>query len=436
MKKVVFLWLLTLCLPWTLRAQVVDDVYYVPSKHTVKKQDVKKETVVVTPVDEVVVKSNAPTSVSMSGGTATVVVRDRKGNVRDVDEYNRRYDVDDYAFSAANDTLYIDEKEYDGLDGEWIGGFDGSADDYEYATRIIRFRNPRYAISVSSPLYWDVVYGLNTWDWNVYTDGLYAYVFPTFTNRLWWDWRYNSFGWWGYPYYGWGWNSWYGPGWAWSWSSWWGPHYWHHAYWHGPGYWGGGRHWGNVYTTRHSYVARAPYNRSGLSSSRRSSLGSRSETVRRSSSSSRGTSVRSSSVTGNRRVVGTRASGTAASRAGVRSSGTVRRASGSSTSSGRTSTYTRPSRTRSTNGLSTGTTTGIRSSRTTTTYSRGASTMPSRTYNTNRNVNSSRSNTFSSPVRSSGSNRSSFSSGGGSSRSSGSMRSSGSFRSSGGGRGR
>ena len=59
-----------------------------------------------------------------------------------------------------------------------MNGFDGSEDDYEYATRIIRFRNPRYAISISSPLYWDVVYGLNPWDWNVYTDGLYAYAFP------------------------------------------------------------------------------------------------------------------------------------------------------------------------------------------------------------------------------------------------------------------
>ena len=47
--------------------------------------------------------------------------------------------------------------------------------------------------------YWDVVYGLDTWNWNVYTDGMYAYAFPTFSNRLWWDWRYNSYGWGGYP---------------------------------------------------------------------------------------------------------------------------------------------------------------------------------------------------------------------------------------------
>lgn len=88
--------------------------------------------------------------------------------------------------------------------GEWVNGFEGSQDDYEYAMRIVRFRNPRYAIPVSSPLYWDVVYGLPSWDWNVYDDGLYAYVFPTYTNRLWWDWRFNYL---------------YGPGWSFSWDG-------------------------------------------------------------------------------------------------------------------------------------------------------------------------------------------------------------------------
>ena len=221
MKKIVFLSLVALCLPWTLAAQsVVDDLYYVPSKKEKaeqKKDRPKNETVVVTPADEVVVKSNTPMTVHASDGQTTVVVRDAKGNTRDVDEYNRRYEASDYDFTAQNDTLYIDEKPYDGLDGEWVGGeFEGSADDYEYATRIIRFRNPRYAIPISSPLYFDVVYGLNTWDWNVYYDGFYAYAFPTFTNRLWWDWRFNSYGWWGYPYYGWGW----------SWNSWYDPWYW------------------------------------------------------------------------------------------------------------------------------------------------------------------------------------------------------------------
>lgn len=73
-----------------------------------------------------------------------------------------------------------------------MNGFEGTQDDYEYAMRIVRFRSPRYAIPVSSPLYWDVVYGaFPSWDWNVYDDGLYAYVFPTYSNPLWWDWRWN-----------------------------------------------------------------------------------------------------------------------------------------------------------------------------------------------------------------------------------------------------
>ena len=194
MKKIVFLSLFALCLPWTLVAQSIDDdLYYTPSKNKEeKKEEVKQEKKVAAPVEEIVVKSNVPTTVYSSPGSTTVVVKDRKGNTRDVDEYNRRYDSRDNDFVMENDTLYINEKEDDGLDGEWVNGeFEGSQDDYEYATRIIRFRNPRYAISISSPLYWDVVYGLNSWDWNVYTDGLYAYAFPTFTNRLWWDWRYT-----------------------------------------------------------------------------------------------------------------------------------------------------------------------------------------------------------------------------------------------------
>ncbi|WP_373837864.1 hypothetical protein, partial [Bacteroides heparinolyticus] len=262
MKKIVFLSLFALCLPWTLVAQSVDDdLYYVPSK---KKKEVKQEKKVAEPMEEIVIKSDAPTTVYSSRGNTTVVVKERKGNVRDVDEYNRRYDSRNNNFVMENDTLYIEEKEQPELDGEWIGNrFEGSEDDYEYATRIIRFRNPRYAISISSPLYWDVVYGLNSWEWNVYTDGLYAYAFPTFTNRLWWNWRYNSHGWWGgYPYYGWGWNGWYSPGWSFGWSGWYGGGWWgyhHHHYhpyyngwYHGGGYWGGsyGRDSRSVYTNR------------------------------------------------------------------------------------------------------------------------------------------------------------------------------------------
>ena len=320
MKKIVFLSLFALCLPWVLSAQSIDDdLYYVPSKKKEEKTEKKK-----TPAtDAVVVKTNAPTTVYASPGNTTIVVKDRKGNIRDVDEYNRRYDSKDYDFSQENDTLYVDEKEDDGLDGEWVNGFDGSEDDYEYATRIIRFRNPRYAISIGSPLYWDVVYGLNSWDWNVYTDGLYAYAFPTFTNRLWWDWRYNSYGWGGYPYYGWGWNSWYGPSWGFGWSvgwgGWYGGGWWGHHHHYHPGYYPGGGHWGggyyprNTYTYRRSSGTSSYRNPSSSSAVRRSgssvTRGGSSSTVRSSGTSSYRRNAQSGATT-TRRVVGTRSSGT------------------------------------------------------------------------------------------------------------------------------
>ena len=259
MKKIVFLSLIALCLPWTLWAQEIeDDLYFVPSKEEKKaeeKPESRSAVVVKTtrPTTAVVNTSQPATTVVSTRNNTTVVVRDRKVNVRDVYEYNRRYDADDYAFSEANDTIFIDEKADDGLDGEWVNGFDGSTDDYEYATRIIRFRNPRFAVSISSPYYWDIVYGLNSWEWNVYVDDFYAYAFPTFSNPLWWDWRFNyPYSWrWGYSY--WDWYGWYGPSWSFGWGGWWGyPHY-HYPHYYPGGWHHGGGHWGNMITHRRSY---------------------------------------------------------------------------------------------------------------------------------------------------------------------------------------
>lgn len=240
MKKIVLASLMMVCLPyWAMAQSVDDDLYFIPKKKAEKKEEVKKEVKVVVPQ-----KQNMTTVYAAPG--STVVVKDVKGKVRDVDEYNRRYTSRENNFSMENDTLYIEEKPLNER-GEWVNGFEGSQDDYEYAMRIVRFRNPRYAIPVSSPLYWDVVYGAYpSWDWNVYDDGLYAYAFPTYTNRLWWDWRFN------YPYGGgwglsWGWsspwyNSWYGPGyWGGYWGASWG---WHHHHHHYPHYGWGGGHWG------------------------------------------------------------------------------------------------------------------------------------------------------------------------------------------------
>ena len=84
MKKIVFLSLVALCLPWGLMAQgVVDDLYYVPSKkEKAKPKKDTRETVVVTDADQVVVKSNSPQSVRATAGGTTVPGGYRKVSTR------------------------------------------------------------------------------------------------------------------------------------------------------------------------------------------------------------------------------------------------------------------------------------------------------------------------------------------------------------------
>lgn len=427
MKKLLLILLMASLMPFSLVAQNVnDDLYYTPSKKQEAKVDIQAPVKTTT----VVVQTDTPMK---------VVVRDKKKQVRDIDEYNRRYESSDYEFSADNDTLYIDEREVSELEGEWVNGFDGTEEDYEYAVRLIRFRNPRYAISISSPFYWDVVYGMNSWDWNVYTDGYYAYAFPTYTNRLWYNWRFGPS--WYNSYWGWGWNSY----WDYPYYSW--HHHYHHLDWYYhhhhhyfPPHYVGGRHFThNAYTNRASRVYRANASTrpssdrlmSSRSTSRRAtSVANGRQTVRANSDGSARQVSRGSS-TSTRRVVGTRSSSTISREQGTnvrsestnstRNRTTVTR-SGSNRSdaaSSRRSTYTRPSSTRTTEATS-----GGSSSRSSSTYSRSSS----RSSNNDRStINSSSSRSYNSSGSSSRSSSGSFSSGG-SSRSSG-----GGFSSGGGG---
>ena len=111
MKKIVFLSLFALCLPWMVSAQSIDDdLYYIPSKDKKEKKQEKKVTSSA-PTEEIVVKSNAPTTVYTSPGNTTVVVQDRKGNTRDVDEYNRRYDSRENDFVMEDDTYILRKKQ-------------------------------------------------------------------------------------------------------------------------------------------------------------------------------------------------------------------------------------------------------------------------------------------------------------------------------------
>lgn len=459
----------------TLQAQRIDDdMYYTPKKKTAVKA---KENSQQTSATERVVdgeESDAPREVVTEQTDLTpktVVVRDRKKNVvQDEDSYNRRYSSRQYDFSTENDTLYVDEREDSDLRGEWQRDFDGSDSDYEYATRIIRFRNPRYAVSISSPLYWDIVSGAFLgYEWNVYYDDMYAYVFPTTMNRLYWDWRFD----WHTPY--WGWSSWYSPwysswhspwygGWSIGWYGGWNVGWsigWHGHFggwgWHHPHYWGGWNHNWNVATNRPSLASRnSVTSRGGVAT--RGESGNGRGVVSRSSGTRSSVSTRSSQSTVGQRATGTERSQTV----GTRSNSQIRRvvssrtADGSrneaglngSTTGGRSS-YNRPSSTRSTAAAGTGRSTYTRPSRTvsgesnrtggSTTFSRGSSTTRERSYSVG-NSSSTRSYESGSSSRSfsSGSSSRSFSSGsssfggGGSSRSFG--RGGSSQRSSSGGR--
>jgi hypothetical protein len=432
MKKIVLLSMFIGCLPLSMMAQSEDDLYYVPSKDA-PATTTNKTT------------SPAPTTVEVtpSSKVTTVIVRNHNNarNSRSVDEYNRHKNSDngnsssDNGISVSGDTLYIDEngsalnKDSD-LNGKWVSGFDGSNDDYEYATRIIRFRNPRFAVSVSSPYYWDIVYGLDSWDWNIYDDGFYAYAFPRFSNPLWSNWRFNSIGW------GWGWNygmSYYGYGFGWDY-----PYYaYNYPYyggWYGGGYYGGGgrdRHFADVSyrnDRRGDYGGnggnRGIYTRNGNSnlasrganyngnSSRRYENNSIDQNnsgnpVRRGSAYNSNRSYSnggsSYSVISSRRVVGARSNDTYNNYNGVRQGQSIR----TDASSSRREVYTRPSSTRSSNYYSGNSNSNSSRSYTTRSYNQGNSSIPSRSYSSE--GSSRRSSSFSSP---------SFSGGGGSPRSS------------------
>lgn len=431
MKKMLLSLLMVALMPFALSAQTAgDDLYYVPSKKKEATIDIKKPATETT----VMVETEKPIK---------VVVRDKKKQVRDIDEYNRRYDSREYEFSEENDTLYIDEREIAELEGEWVNGFDGTEGDYEYAVRLIRFRNPHYAISVSSPFYWDIVYGMNSWDWNVYTDGYYAYAFPTYTNSLWWNWRYGPS--WYNSYWNWGWYDYHWSFPYYAWHSHYYPH-WHHHHYYFPTYVGGRHFTHNAYTNRTSRYYRATAstrpNSSRLatdqsrSTSRRavSTTGSRQTVRANGEGESRQVRRGTSTTTSTRRVVGTRNNSTNTREQGTsvrseRSNNTNRSTvtrSGSNRSdaaSSRRSTYTRPSSTRTTEATSGSSTRRNDSSTYTRSNERSSnnrSSTSTRSYNSNSSSSSSRSSgSFSSGSSSRSSSGGGFSSGGGGSRSGG-----------------
>ena len=450
-----------------------DDLYFVPKKKKVEQVEEKP-----------VVKQEAA-----GGKTLSVTTVPAKQLVMDEDAYNRRgsyltetgdavseFAMDDEGFvliTEEGDTMWMDT---DTLrltrvsDGEgWVNGFEGSDSDYEYAMRIIRFRNPRYAIPVSSPLYWDVVYGgalWPRWEWNIYDDGMFAYAFPTRSNWHYWDYMVS------YPF---GWSSWsspwyhhYGCHWGHHWGShsgwqfyghvwydpWFNPYFydynpgWHHGLHHGhyphfgigkPG-WGGGP---KVLPNTRKAVAGATrrevneaVSRGTATSTRTGVASGRTGAERRiDNGSSRNTSARvvtgstvrssTSSRTSGSEVVRRSAGSSSVSRgtatgSSSRSSSTVRSTSRSSSSG---SSYSRPSSTR--NSSSTSRSSSSSSSSRSSSYSSGSSSRSSYSGGSSSSYSSGSSSRSSYSGGSSygggGSSRNSYS-GGSSSRSSGGRR--------------
>jgi hypothetical protein len=115
--------------------------------------------------------------------------------------------------TVIHDTIYVTDQTNDSVEtnsehGYYLNGFNGNQSDLEYAERIRRFHNPRYAIFIGDPRYNDI-YFLNNNDWNVYVDDSYAYVTPTWTNPYWWNYNINPYDWgnWGLGFG----NGWYSP---------------------------------------------------------------------------------------------------------------------------------------------------------------------------------------------------------------------------------
>ena len=104
MKKIVLASLMMVCLPyWAMSQSVDDDLYFIPKKKAEKKEEVKQEVKVVVPQ-----KQNTTTVYAAPG--STVVVKDVKGKVRDVDEYNRRYTSRDNNFSIEDLIAFYKEQ--------------------------------------------------------------------------------------------------------------------------------------------------------------------------------------------------------------------------------------------------------------------------------------------------------------------------------------
>lgn len=222
--------------------------------------------------------------------SSTKVKKQKKGSAyqapaavkADSVEY-RTYDNDDVIYNgdgiedesddvAVNDTLYIDPYEtFSDGDGEWVGGFNGSVNDYLHTKRVLQWSNMSSAIPVGSSLYWNLVYGPYSYDWNIFRVGGLAYVTPTWSNPMYtsfsYDLAWGMHNWmnpWRHGWYG---SSWYSPWYSPWYGSYWGSYYdfwdpWNYGFGFGwnrgwySGFYGGYHGWGFPYS--HWYYSGRP----------------------------------------------------------------------------------------------------------------------------------------------------------------------------------
>lgn len=237
MKRLILLAnLIALSLLWSFAQSgaVIDDVYLSPNDAQMIKA-AKPEKIKI---------DNQNQSTIIRNGAREIVFIDKDGN-RTTAISDTVYIIDGEVYA---DTLYVEEPDYE--EGYYLNGFTGSESDFEYAERIRRFHNPRYTITIADPGYSDI-YFLDDNYWNVYIDGMYATITPTWTNPYWWNYNYSP-----YSYNSWAWrHNWGYPSWSsFGWGGYYGLGYSHYGGWYDPwysGYYGWGNHlgfgWGGYY---------------------------------------------------------------------------------------------------------------------------------------------------------------------------------------------
>ncbi|MDR3653059.1 MAG: hypothetical protein P4L34_08820 [Paludibacter sp.] len=232
-----FIFMLTLLFPLAGISQnqstIVDDIYYKPGKDKTLQTENTNQTTQNQ-------NFNNNSSPNYKNGAKEIIYTERKttnptivhdtvyvvGMASDVHRngIKRASNLASYDSKTGSmvihDTIYVADNNQDNVanqpndstennqeQGYYLNGFNGNESDMEYAERIRRFHNPKYEIFIGDPRYNDI-YFLNNSDWNVYVDGSYAYVTPTWTNPYWWNYNidpyFGGFGWGGYGY---GWNS-------------------------------------------------------------------------------------------------------------------------------------------------------------------------------------------------------------------------------------